>query len=421
VKLKWSIVLLCIGQFTYATTVTTLLKGVDKRPQSMIDELDVQQASLGIKKITDKLMPTLDGFAGYEVYNRPSSLRPVLPSEMKDPKAALPFSKDISRAGLKFSWPIFVKSLYTLKEKATLMQLASKDKRRLSRIQREAQVVGAVAYLHYMEALHQALKVKEHSIRATRRKVALMVKEGRVAQSQLLTLDAKINDLKMNIIGIEQQKNTLKATIETLTGISLRHSVMLHQKRTVKKGAIFALAPLKKRLKAAQMDVKAAKERYYPSVAMKGSYTLSRADAYNNDESVNTRYGSVGMYVNVPLYDSSRSTGVEEAKLNYLKSKSTINDTKERLAVKAKELRREIVLLKRTHILAKKNVAHQRSILKIAKVSLENEVITQEEYLRYEDALANAKATLYQSEAQKWQDIAQLAVIYGNDLKRIVK
>ena len=420
--LKKSFILLFAIPFAlHATTINTLLQAIDKKPQSLLDKLDVQKASLAVDKIGDKMMPTLDGFAGYEVYNRPSSLRPVLPSEMRDPNAALPFSKNIGRVGIKFSWPVFVKSLYTLRQRAALMHLASRDKKRLSRIQREAKLVGSVAYLKYMESLFRALKTKEHSIYATRKKIVLMVKEGRAPQSSLLTLDAKINDLKMNIIGIEEQKNTLRSTIETLTGISIEHSVGLYQKRAVKRGDIFAIAPLQKSLKAAQKGIKAAKERYYPSLAMKGSYTFSNADAYNNDKSVNTHYGSLGMYVNIPLYDSSHSTGVEEAKLNYLKAKSRIAETKERLEVQAKELRREIGLLKRSQQLARKNIGNQRALLKIAKVSLANEVITQEEYLRYEDALANAKATLYQSEAKKWQDIAQLAVIYGNDLKRIVK
>lgn len=77
--------------------------------------------------------------------------------------------------------------------------------------------------------------------------------------------------------------------------------------------------------------------------------------------------------------------------------------------------------MKKSVILAKKSVAEQRRLLKIAKVSLDNVTITQEEYLRYEDALADAKAVLYRAEAKQWQDTAQLAVIYGNDLRRIVK
>ncbi|WP_296823483.1 TolC family protein [Sulfurovum sp.] len=419
--LKIGLSLLLAGQLAHAVTITTLLDAVKQRPQSTLDALEVQRGALGERRISDKLMPKLDAFAGYEIYNRPSNLRPVLPSEMQTPGAALPFSKNISRLGVQFSWPVFVKSLYTLKEKASLMHLAAKDKKKLNLIQREAGVVGAVAYLRYMESLKGALLAKERSILATRKKVALMVKEGRAAQSQLLTLDTHINELKMNIVGIDQQRNSLFAKVETLTGISPRQSVPLRQKGRIKKEKIFALLPLEKKLRASQAGIKAAKENYYPTLAMKGSYTRSHGDAYNNDESVNTNYGMLGLYVNIPIYDSSKSTAVEEAKLDYYKERSLVDDTRDTLGVKARELSREIVLLGRSFKLAQKSVKEQKTLLKVAKVSLENEVITQEEYLRYEDALANAKANLYKIRAQKWQDIAQLAVIYGNDLRRIVK
>ena len=71
--------------------------------------------------------------------------------------------------------------------------------------------------------------------------------------------------------------------------------------------------------------------------------------------------------------------------------------------------------------LARKSIVNQQQLLKIAKVAFLDHRMSEEEYLRYEDALAKAKASLYGFEAKKWQDIAQLAVIYGNDLKRIVK
>ncbi len=420
-KVKLTLTLLLAGQLSYATSITDLLKAVEKQPQSTLDSLNIQQGALGERKIADKLMPTLDAFAGYEVYNRPSNLRPVLPSEMQTPGTALPFSKNISRAGVQFSWPVFVKSLTTLKEKASLLRLASKDKKRLNRITREAKVVGSVAYMRYMESLKGALMAKEKSIFSTRKTVTLMVKEGRAAPSQLLTLDSSINDLKMNIIGIDQQLNTLSASIETLTGKHIRHSVPLRKKHAVKKGKIFALVPLAKKVKAKKAGIKAAEEGYYPTLALKGNYTHSNADAYNNDKSVNTNYGMLGLYVNIPIYDRSKGTSVEEAKLDYLKEKSQLEDTRISLQAQAKQLEKEIALLNRSLSLAKKSISNQASLLKIAKVSLEDEIITQEEYLRYEDALANAKANLYKIRAQKWQDLAQLAVIYGNDLKRIVK
>jgi len=420
-RLTLATVLLLSSQLSYATTITSLLNAVEKQPQTVLDSINIRKGALGERKIIDRLMPKLDGFAGYEIYNRPSNLRPVLPSEMQTPGAALPFSKNISRVGVQFSWPVFIKSLYTLKEKASLLHLASKDKKRLNRITREAKVVGSVAYMRYLESLKGALQAKEKSIFSTRKKVDLMVKEGRAAPSQLLTLDSSINDLKINIVGIDQQLNTLSATIETLTGKHINHSVPLRKKHAVKKGKIFALVPLAKKVKAQKAGIKAAKEGYYPTVAFKGNYTYSNADAYNNDKSVNSNYGMLGLYVNVPIYDRSKETSVEEAKLDYLKERSQLDDTRVTLQAQAKKLQKEIQLLTRSEKLAQKSIKDQRALLQVAKVSLENEVITQEEYLRYEDALANAKANLYKIRAQKWQDLAQLAVIYGNDMKRIVK
>jgi len=146
-RLTLATVLLLSSQLSYATTITSLLNAVEKQPQTVLDSLNVRKGALGERKIVDRLMPKLDGFAGYEIYNRPSNLRPVLPSEMQTPGAALPFSKNISRVGVQFSWPVFIKSLYTLKEKASLLRLASKDKKRLNRITREAKIVGSVAYM----------------------------------------------------------------------------------------------------------------------------------------------------------------------------------------------------------------------------------------------------------------------------------
>jgi len=104
-----------------------------------------------------------------------------------------------------------------------------------------------------------------------------------------------------------------------------------------------------------------------------------------------------------------------------MKSQTELEQTKHTLEVQAKSLNNEIALIKRSITLSQKSIQDQEKLLKIAKVSLDNESITQEEYLRYEDALADAKANLYKFRAKEWLDIAQLAVIYGNDLREIVK
>jgi len=220
---------------------------------------------------------------------------------------------------------------------------------------------------------------------------------------------------------IDQSLNLLISKIETLTGVHLKKSLSMRVKASVRKGEIFALRPLRSRVEAGKKGMQAAHEAYMPSIVTKGSYTLSQADAYNNGKALHEDFGTAGIYLSMPLFDSSKGTASEQAKVEYLREKTTLDQTEHMLTVQAKQLEQEMRLLKKSVLLARKSVADQKRLLKIAKVSFANGTITQEEYLRYEDALADAKAARYKAEAQKWQDTAQLAVIYGNDLRRIVK
>ena len=424
-KLKCLLVGLLAVHQLQAINITSLLNTLEKRPEHRLDSLNVEKSALGQQSIDDKLMPKVDLYGGYEIYSSPNGLLPVAPNELigmvKDQSIGQPFSKNIFREGVNFTWPLFVKSIYTLKEKASLLNLAAKEKQHLNLIQREAVVVGSVAQLRYLEALKSALRAKKHSIQQTEITTKMKVKEGRAPESALFVLNSHINTLDIGMNNINQSINLLVSKIETLTGVYLRQSISMQMKHTVEKGEIFALKPLQKRVAASKKGVQAADEAYIPSIVTKGNYTLSQADAYNNGKSIHENFGSAGIYVSMPLFDTSKSTASQQAKIAYLQEKTTLDQTAHSLIVQAKQLEREIRLLKRSVSLAQKSVTDQKRLLHIAKVSLRNESITQEEYLRYEDALADAKAALYKAEAQKWQDIAQLAVIYGNDLRRIVK
>ncbi|MBA1420076.1 MAG: TolC family protein [Epsilonproteobacteria bacterium] len=409
----------------HATNIQTLLSALEHRPENRLDLIAVDKSHLAEQVLNDKLMPKVDLYAGYEIYNSPNGLLPIAPNELldmvKDQTIGQPFSKNIMREGASFTWPLFIKSIYTLKEKAQLLHLAAKEKRKLGIYQRQAIVVGSVAQLRYLEALKSALQTKKHSILQTEVSTKLKVKEGRAPQSALFVLNSHINDLDIAMNDIDQNINILLSKIESLTNIVLKKSVALHLRSRVEKGEIFALKPLHEKVEASKKGIEAASDAYYPSVVTKGSYTYSQADAYNNYKRVNEHFGSAGIFVTMPLFDSSKGTASEEAQLAYLQDQTVYEQTKHNLTVQAKQLSREIQLLKHSIVLSQKSVHDQEKLLKIAKVSLANEESTQEEYLRYEDALANAKANLYRFRAKEWQDIAQLAVIYGNDLKGIVK
>jgi len=424
-KLKCLLVCMLAIQQLYGTNITSLLNTLEQRPEHRLDALDVEKSVLGQQAINDKLMPTVNLYGGYEIYSSPNGLLPVVPNELigmvKDQNIGQPFSRHIFREGVNFTWPIFVKSIFTLKEKASLLNLAAKEKKQLNLIQREAVVVGSVAQLRYLEALKSALIAKKRSIQQTEITTHIKVKAGRAPQSAIFVLNSHINELDIAMNNINQNINLLTAKIETLTGVYLKHSMGMQMRQAVHKGEIFALKPLEKRVSASRKGVQAAEEAYIPSFVTRGNYTYSQADAYNNGKSIHENFGTAGIYVSMPLFDSSKSTATQQAKVSYLQEKTTLDQTAHALVVQARQLEREIRLLNRSVSLARKSVSDQKRLLKIAKVSFGNGTSTQEEYLRYEDALANAKAALYKSEAQKWQDTAQLSVIYGNDLRRIVK
>ncbi len=422
---KIFLVTLFCSLYAESTTITTLLNALEKRPESRLDLLAVDKSSLGEQVQGDKLMPKIDLYVGYEIYNSPNGMLPVAPNELinmvKDQRIGQPFSKQIMREGVNVTWSLFVKSIYTLKDKARLLHLAAKQKRKLNLIQRQAVVVGTVAQLRYLEALKTALKTKRHSIEQTEMTTRLKVKEGRVPQSALFILSSHINELDITMNTIEQNINLLTSKIEALTGIHVEHTIAMQMKTQIKREGIFALKPLQKRMEASQKGVEAAGEAYIPSIVAKGSYTYSQADAYNNGNRLHENFGTAGLYLTMPIFDRSKGTALQEAKISYMKEKTQYVQTQHALNVQIRQLTHEIALLKKSIALAKKSVADQQKLLHIAKVSLRNENITEEEYLRYEDALANAKAKLYSFRAKEWQDIAQLAVIYGNNLKGIVK
>ena len=425
--MKYKLLLMSIAASLqlHAMTIGTLLNTLEYRPEHRLDTLAVEQSALGRQSASDKLMPTVNLYGGYEKYSSPNGLLPVAPNELigmvQDQSVGQPFSKDIFREGVNFTWPLFVKAVYTLEDKASLLHLAAKEKKKLNLIQREAVIVGSVAQLRYLESLKGALAAKKRSILETKISTNMKVKEGRAPESALYILNSNINTLEIAMNNIDQNINLICSKIETLTGVNLTRSVSLHFKNHVDKSEIFALKPLEIKVQASQKGMQAADEAYVPSVVAKGSYTYSQADAYNNGKSLHESFGNAGIYISMPLFDSSKNTASEQAKVAYLQGKTNLDQMKHSFEVQAKQIVREIHLLKRSVSLAQKSVSDQRKLLDISKVSLANESITQEEYLRYEDALADAKAALYKAKAKKWQDIAQLAVIYGNDLRRIVK
>ncbi len=407
-----------------ATTITDLFIAIKKQPISKKDVMSVKMAGLNKQSAEDALYPKLYGSLSYEHFNRPSSMRPVLPTESPallandDP---LPFSKNISRAGLNLSFPIFVKALYTIRDKAKVMKIAQEYKTKINFIQREATVLGADANLKYLENLSKALDKKQESLLKTKSDIALKVKNGRLAGISLIKIDESLNNIAIAKNKIDANKNELQSIIYTLSGIELQKSVNLNQVKNINTDKLFAILPLTASLKAKRLALKASKESLYPSLFLKANYAKSYGKGYNNDKSLDTRFGSIGLYLNIPIFDRSKYTKIQKARVAYESEMLNISYTKHSLLSDAGKLQNDLKILAKSEKLAKKSIGLNKELLKVARISYESGRMSEEEYLRYENALYDAYASWYGIKAKKWQDIAKLGVIYGNDLEEIVK
>ena len=409
----------------HATTITELFDALKHNPTVKLDELAIKSAQIGRDTVAAQLYPKVDALLGYEHYNSPTNLLPVPPNKImpmvQDASIPQPFVTNMTEAGVTASMPIFVKSLFTMLKKTDALRISAQKRKKLQFLQKEALLLGADAQWIYLKNLLHALDFKEHSLRTSLKTVNLKVKNGRAPESQRFKLLEALDQITLSRNEIKINIENLKATIYELTGMNLKEPVSLKRSGDITTESLFALEPLQAKERADALELKATREKLYPSLVAGGKYFYKEGDAYNNGKDVDEHYGSYGIYLKVPLFDKSRYAQIDQAKLRHQKSRIQIKKSGRELQAKATRLKATLPLLEHSLEAAKKSAQNQKRLLRIAKVSFKNASMTEEEYLRYEDAYQHALAKVYGFEAQKWQTLAQLAVLYGNNLKGIVQ
>jgi len=411
-----------------ATTIGDLFDRLKRQPQIQLDAMQAKYAELGVKKVEDGFYPTVSLFASYEHYNSPTNLRPMSPVEsavMTQEHKPLPFANTIERLGAKGTLPIFVKELFSLRKKAQESARSAKAKKRLNYLQNEALLLGADASWRHLKALEAALKARMRSIEKTREDTRIKVESGRAPGVALDKLDEGLNRLAIALNDLRTKETTLRARIEALTGTQLDAPVPLTAKRGVREGEIFALKPLEHLVEARRHGIEASKDRLYPKVAASAMWSENygqNAVSFNNaNDDVHRGYGNYMVALSMPLFEKSAYTGIEQAEVALRKEQLRLAKTRQELSAQAAALRRTLELTRRSRELADRSVANQKNLLAYAKVAYETGRMTEEEYLRYEEGLFDAQSKVAEADAVWWQTLAQLAVIYGDDLRDIVE
>ena len=412
-----------------AATMGELFDALRKHPATEMDAMQAVAAELAARKVTDAFYPSASLYATFEHYNSPTNLRPMSPAEsvkMAGEGRPYPFATTIERIGAKVQMPIFAKELFDLADKARAMAKSARLKKRLNFLQNEALLVGSDASWRYLEGLKAAMRARRRSIEKTLEDVRLKVESGRAPGIAVDKLEATLANLDTAINDIDIKTLKLRSTIEALTGISLDSPVALTRKGNLDEARLFPLEPLKWQVDAKERALDATRSKLYPRVGLSafwsenyGQSAVGFKEGLNDD--VSRGYGNYMVAVTVPLFEKPLYTEIERAKVEVKKERFRLAKSSQELSAKAGALRASLPLYERSEALARKSVESQKKLLEYAKVAFDTGRIIEEEYLRYEEKLLDAQSRALEARAKYWQALAELAVLYGNDLSELVE
>ncbi|WP_166961855.1 TolC family protein [Yeosuana marina] len=428
-------ILMVISVFTFldsleiysqeAENIQELFLALKSNPQTKNDSLAFENAKIGKQLAYSALYPKITTFGTYNNYSTPTGMLPVPPNEMfpmiQDSSIPQPFSEDILRAGVSISMPVFIKSIYTMANKAKYIQKSAKAKQYINLLQNEAIIVSSNANLQYIESLSHALEIKKQSLLKTKEIVAIQVNNGRAPGSSLLVIQNVINQVDATINDIAINRETALASIKTLTGIRLNTSVEMIETASLDTSEIKSLEPIQQKVLADKLSLRAEKEKLLPSILLIGNYNHSFANAYNNNRAIDKNYTDIGLVVSLPIFNKSQYSQIKKSNIEYSTTQNEYDKMRLAVVSQAEQFQKSLQLLYKSEKLYQQNVKDKEAILAIAKVSFQSGRITIEDYLKYEDDLVLEKSKLYKAEAEKWQTLVKLAVIYGNNIENLVK
>jgi len=430
-KSKIRILLLLFGLITAhgfaqgVRNISVLFDSLKVNPVTLGQRFAADKA-LQYKKIaTGNLYPELFAFGKYDYSSSPAAMSPVPPNDLiqmvKDHSAAQPFSENILRGGVNVSMPLFVKAVYTSAAKAQKMYEAASLKADIDLQKNEAILVGANANLIYMQNLEAAIQSKRKSLEKMKELITLKVNNGRAPESALLVMNANINELKLNLSQLQIKKEKVRATIYALTNIQLDSAVTLTQNAKFVNGDFVVLQPLEKTIEASRLSVRAEKEKLYPSLVAQANYVYNHGQSYNNNKIINNDYTTAGLTLKIPIFGKPQYSKIKLKNIELEEQKNELEKMRLEITAQANQLEKSLNIINKSIQLNESSIQSKQKLLNIAKESYLKDRMTVEDYLKYEDDLLFEKAKLYQTQAQRWQTLMQLAVIYGNNIENLVK
>jgi len=406
-----------------ATDLTNLFDAIKKAPETKIDSVVVKEMKAQKKEITGSLFPKINIFSSYEHFSSPANIKPMPPTlsaKIAAEHKGFWFSQNITKIGFVASMPIFIKEIYDNKSKISHLIYAKKYQAKINLLKREALLITYISKLNYLFSLKNALAQKQNSINTTLKAIEIGVNAGSIPKFKLLRLEDALNQIKIKITNINSAIDATKADIYKLTKIKISKPIKLITYK-IKQKNFLALKPLIEVKKANEYALKAAKDKNYPSFMLKAQGYRAFAKAYNNNDNLAENFANIGIYMNWDVFDKTKDANIQKAQIENIKSDLNIQKTIKDLNAQVMKIKESLKEIKKAINLTENSITLKEELLKDAKKAFEINSMTVDEYLTYEDNLANAKANLANLIATKNTLLANLAFIYGNNLERIFK
>ena len=407
-----------------ATEISTLFEAIKKIPESKIDNIAIKEMQINKNKISSSLYPKLNIFSSFEHFSSPANIKPQPPTtatKLAKEGKGFWFSQNITKIGFSVSMPLFVKEIFDNSKKLKHIVNIKKYQAKINLLKREALLVTYLSKLNYLYSLKDALNQKEKSIKTTLKAIKTGVEVGRIPEFKLLRLKDALNSIQIKKSQINMAIDDTKSKIYELTKKEINSPVNFETLSNIEKKEFLAIKPLKENLKAQQINLNVSKDSYYPKFMIEAKGYRAFAKAYNNDDNLAENFASIGVYMNWNVFDKTNNADIQKAKISLLKSNLEIKKTIKNLNAEVKKIKESLKEINKSIILAQNSIELKEELLKSAKTAFELNNMTVDEYLDYENDLANAKANLADLIATKNTLIANLAFIYGNNLERIFK
>jgi len=411
-----------IAVFSFAE-INKYLEAVKKTSDSKIDELMIKEMKVSKNSVVSSLYPKVSIFSSIEHFSSPTSLRPLPPTEVNEiakQGGGYPFSQNIEKIGFSVSMPLFIKSIYDNKKRMEYLLRASKYQSQINILKREALLIVEISNYNYLLDLKEALLQKKSSIIKTINAIKVGVEVGRIPEFKLIRLKDALLSIELKIKSIENAINKSKSKIYQLTKLQVDKKINFKSFMPQKK-EFLSLKPIKEKIIASKYLIKSSEDKFLPKFSLVTNGYRAFAKAYDNDKDLALNFASIGIYMEWSVFDRKNSSEIQKSKLEYMKNRLLFQKTLKDLEANEKELLNNIKNLENAIKLAKKSLKLKEDLLKKAKVAFELNEMNVDEYLGYEDELADVKAKLSEFIALKNSMIANLAFIYGSNYKRIFK